>query len=406
MRLTHLFCAAFLILPGITQAQVVFNPANNHYYERVDAALDGWQNAVNAAASRTHLGMRGHLVTITSQAENDFIVNNLGGDLIREKWTGAYQTDNNNEPGGSWAWITGEAWSYTNWQAEEPNNLGNNEHTMSFKGLGYPLGSWNDVSFSGFSGYLVEYEPAVWRVAWQNTQNGDVTYWLMNGTSRTSTGLIASAIPTVWRLVGAARLNNDNSNDLIWHNTQTGDLTYWLMNGTTRTAVSGTIQRNVPLAWRPMAVADLNNDNKKDIIWQNTQTGDVSYWLLNGATVDSTGYLARAVPLVWQIAAALDLNSDSKPDLLWRNTQNGDITYWLMNGTIRTAVSGYLQRNVPLAWRVAAVADIDADGDTDLIWHNTQSGDVSAWRLQIGSVVGYDPISFGVPTVWQMRGAF
>lgn len=150
--------AGYLVEYEADTTPIVYNPANGHYYERVDIGVDGWFNAVTAAAWRTYQGLRGHLVTITSQEENDFIVNSLGGDLIREKWTGAYQINHNNEPAGSWVWITGEAWSYTNWQAEEPNNLGNVEHTMSFKGLGYPLGSWNDVSFSGFAGYLVEYE--------------------------------------------------------------------------------------------------------------------------------------------------------------------------------------------------------------------------------------------------------
>jgi len=105
------------------------------------------------------------------------------------------------------------------------------------------------------------------------------------------------------------------------------------MNGATRTATSGYILRNVPLAWRPVAVADLNNDDKKDIIWQNTQTGDVTYWLMNGTSIGGTGYLARAIPTVWQIVAALDLNNDDSPDLLWRNTQNGDLTYWYLSGT-------------------------------------------------------------------------
>ena len=140
---------------------VVYDPADGHYYERVDTGEYSWQDAVNAAAARTYNGMQGHLVTITSQAENDFIVNNLGGDLVREKWTGAYQVDKNNEPAGDWAWITGEAWNYTNWADGEPNNLGGVEDTMSLKGLGYPLGSWNDVSLSGYAGYLVEYEAAV-----------------------------------------------------------------------------------------------------------------------------------------------------------------------------------------------------------------------------------------------------
>src|SRR5690242_18695760 len=117
MRFIHLLCAALFLIPGITQAQVVFNPANGHYYERVDEGVDGWFAAVRVAALRSYMGLKGHLVTITSPEENDFIINHLGGDLVRNKWTGAYQLHKNSEPGGGWAWVTGEAWTYANWGA-------------------------------------------------------------------------------------------------------------------------------------------------------------------------------------------------------------------------------------------------------------------------------------------------
>ena len=40
--------------------------------------------------------------------------------------------------------------------------------------------------------------------------------------------------------------------------------------------------------------------------------------------------------------------------------------------------SGFLYRNVPLAWRLAAV---NLNGTVDLIFKNTQTGDVSFWTL-------------------------
>lgn len=260
------------------------------------------------------------------------------------------------------------------------------------------------LSVSGFSLSQIVVT-TVWLLAWQNTQNGDVTYWKMNGTALASSGTIAQSIPLAWKLAGALDLNADGSNDFLWYNTSTGDVSYWIMNGTTRTAASGYILRNVPLAWRLVAVADLNRDGKKDLIWQNTTTGDVSYWLMNGTAIAETGYLARAVPTVWQIVVALDLNADGSPDLLWRNTSTGDLTYWFLNGTT-TIGTGTVASAVPLVWRVGGVADMDADGDEDLIWQNSSTGDVTYWRMNGKAVASTGYLYHNLPLVWQLRAGF
>ena len=53
-----------------------------------------------------------------------------------------------------------------------------------------------------------------------------------------------------------------------------------------------------------VALVDMDGDGKKEILWQNSTSGDVTYWKLDGLTVSAAGYLMRAVPTVWQIRAA------------------------------------------------------------------------------------------------------
>jgi hypothetical protein len=406
--------AAALMLTGITLcapvtaqdilAGPIVSPVNNHTYYLLSAAT--W----TASEAKARM-LGGHLATVRNQAENDWIYSQFSsyGGVERGLWIGL----NDAASEGAFVWASGEPVTFTTWGAGEPNNWQGNEDYVHLIWPSDPRQSqWNDLSGDAdFGGIplngVVEVTDVTngWRLAWQNTQNGDVSFWQMNGTSLASSGYIARSIPLAWKLVGALDVNADGHNDLLWHNTQTGDLAYWRMNGTTRTAVSGNIQRNVPLAWRPVAVADLNQDGKKDLVWQNTQNGDVAYWLLNGTVVSSTGYLARAVPTVWQITAALDLNANNKPDLLWRNTSNGDLTYWLMNGTTQTSY-GTLQRGVPLAWRLAATADIDGDGDSELIWQNNSTGDVSYWLLNGTTVSSTGYLARGVPLAWQIRSGF
>jgi len=128
---------------------------NGHYYYAVSVP-DGitWTDAKTAAESFTYLGMSGHLATITSQGENEFIYNNLG---VTPSYylLGAFQPDGSQEPDGGWQWVTGESWNYTNWNSGEPNNAGD-EDALQF----YGSDIWNDCSHEETdNGYVVEYEP-------------------------------------------------------------------------------------------------------------------------------------------------------------------------------------------------------------------------------------------------------
>ena len=71
---------AFSHVPG----SPTFNPANGHYYQLVESNLS-WSAAKAAAEASSYGGAQGHLATITSQSENDFVkslVNHPGLDWV------------------------------------------------------------------------------------------------------------------------------------------------------------------------------------------------------------------------------------------------------------------------------------------------------------------------------------
>ena len=129
---------------------------NGHYYDIIYVAGGiSWSGAKTAA-----LNANGHLATITSAAEGAFVYANLvdnplywnqepgGSDL--GPWLGAYQTsDNGSQASANWVWVTGEAWSYTNWHSGEPNNFtGALENYLSYKcspAAGCRSSQWNDL---------------------------------------------------------------------------------------------------------------------------------------------------------------------------------------------------------------------------------------------------------------------
>ena len=62
-----------------------------------------------------------HLATITSREEQDALSSAFGSSLVG-KWLGARQDGSLEDPSADWHWVTGEPWTYTNWQAGEPND--------------------------------------------------------------------------------------------------------------------------------------------------------------------------------------------------------------------------------------------------------------------------------------------
>lgn len=105
---------------------------NGHYYKLYESAST-WKKAKSLCES-----LGGHLVTITSEGEQNFVYNNIAGN--RYAWIGA--TDEAKE--GSWKWITGETWSYTHWASGQPDNYNGNEDYACFWGNA----NWNDFAVS------------------------------------------------------------------------------------------------------------------------------------------------------------------------------------------------------------------------------------------------------------------
>ena len=146
------FSDPFVIYPGVTQWSVDAG-GNGNYYEYVREGGLTWAAARAAAEARSHAGFSGRLVTIGSAAENA-VVASLRGEGDLRAWIGLSDPDSAGP--NTFAWISGEPFTYTNWAAGEPNNLATEFFVEMFGD-----GTWNNnVALDGAFptlGYLVEY---------------------------------------------------------------------------------------------------------------------------------------------------------------------------------------------------------------------------------------------------------
>lgn len=164
----YLVVALVLSVVSCCVGSPVYNPSNGHYYEVVPGFIS-WYDAMVSAASRNYAGMVGHLTTITSAEETSFVVTAFV--TPHEYWIGGYQDTSDaasRQPAGGWRWVTGEQWSYTNWQPGEPNDSTVNGYpTEDCLVIAGDDGGWNDMNGNEFGsfwyadrgrGYIVEYD--------------------------------------------------------------------------------------------------------------------------------------------------------------------------------------------------------------------------------------------------------
>ena len=119
-----------------------FKVFNGHTFKFYDKALT-WKDAKTACEA-----VGGHLATSTSTEKNAFLTSLTS----KTAWLGA--TDEVTE--GFWKWITGEAWSYTNWISGMPDNAGGTEHYLEINMLG--SGLWNDYTGTAAQGFICEWD--------------------------------------------------------------------------------------------------------------------------------------------------------------------------------------------------------------------------------------------------------
>ena len=156
---------------------------NGHYYEYMaDPSGDSsnewyWQEAKFAADARDLFGLyelplgASYLATITSEGENAFITDRLGGTAGDTAWIGSSDNELENAAESDWEWVVGPeentqffdaatdtTTGYSNWEDGNPNAACNQD---DYGEIITGSGEWSDrYSYEQQQPYVVEYDGA------------------------------------------------------------------------------------------------------------------------------------------------------------------------------------------------------------------------------------------------------
>ena len=148
------------------EAAALFFPGTGNYYDFIPGTFT-WDEARAEAESQTFMGLTGHLATLTSLEEDQFIRENFSEQVNQfvGPWFGADWDGSGFGPIAGWSWVTDEVFGpHVGWNPLEPNHLQDfepnqpdGEDAVHFSG-----GGWNDISRdrTDTSGYFVEFEAA------------------------------------------------------------------------------------------------------------------------------------------------------------------------------------------------------------------------------------------------------
>lgn len=415
-RTASILCILGLVmLCGETRhaaAQTIIQGPNNHFYEAVPAVLT-WTQARDAAGVRIRSGQHGHLVTITSAAEQAFVTANFPNTLGNGYWIGAFQdrtATDYSEPAGGFRWVTGEAFLFTDWNTGEPNNNGGIGPSEDFVILA-SNGRWNDFGSATTTGngYIVEYDPkptfdingdGFADILFQNSFTNQVAFWFMNGTTIVGAQSLPNYPAAGYALRGTGDFNGDGYPDLVFQSVNTGQIAVWYMNGTT--LIGAESVGVYPAAGYPLvAVGDFNKDGYPDLVFQNVNTRQIAIWYMYRTTLIGFESM-RVLPAAgFQVVGTGDFNANGDTDLVLQNSSTGAVSIFYMNGG-QYETGAFTSAQPSASSKLVGVNDYNNDGQLDFLFQNTANGQLVIWYMNgatfvAGASVGFIPGGGYVP---------
>ncbi len=234
-------------------------------------------------------------------------------------------------------------------------------------------------------------------ILFQNSANGQLALWQMNGATVTASGLLGSKPGSSWYAMGTGTFFGWTS-DIVWQN-GSGPVAIWAISGSTIVG-GGLVASNPGPTWHIKATADFNGDDRTDVLFQN-DNGSVAIWDMNGTSIIGGGLVSYNPGPTWHIKGTGDFYGDGHSDILWQN-DNGQAAIWDMSGTAIVG-AGIIASDPGPTWRIKGTGDFNGDGHTDILFQNN-NGSVAIWEMNGTSIIGGGLIASDPGPTWHIKG--
>jgi hypothetical protein len=156
-------------------------------------------------------------------------------------------------------------------------------------------------------------------------------------------------------------------------------------------------------SWRVAGVGHWDGNLLRDLLLYDPETGQLKVWQLSPGTqphVSARNDLGFTIPAGWDVAAVADQDQNGTTDLYLQSERTGEINVWLLHGHDLLGNEAQPLSDVP--GDLKGVADLDGNGSADLLW---QDHDVLwAARQGVKSEVGEVPAGWVVAEVLNRAG--
>src|ERR1700722_12393775 len=228
------------------------------------------------------------------------------------------------------------------------------------------------------------------------TMNSVGVFGLLQPTPTPTPATGSNLIPLSF-LSSSGDFNADGKQDILWRDTQTGEVRFWYMNGST--ILSNETVATVDLNWTVVGIGDFDGTGFSDILWKNANDGGFAIWTMRRDSAISHQFPSPGNQ--WSIAGVADLDHNGLADLLWRNVVTGEIRVWFSVSPLN--FSSESLGNASPDWNLVGTADLFGNKLPELIWRNQNTGEVRAWQLNGNMIFANVSLGFA-PLDWQIVG--
>ncbi|WP_040335820.1 M6 family metalloprotease domain-containing protein [Candidatus Magnetobacterium casense] len=214
-----------------------------------------------------------------------------------------------------------------------------------------------------------------------------------------------------WSVLGTGHFNAaGRSNILLRH--WAGAITVWTVGKGGTSLYHGDRVEEIDPSWVFKGIGNFYGNKKDCVIWQcqnekgctnGKKDGQIVIWRMttdstsNKVSISSNKVLIDNLGSNWHLKAIADFNGDGFDDMLWYETGNKQfVIFFMKNGELIDIPSVTFANGKPVDlkshWLLLEAARFDGDSKADILWRNTDTGEVAMWLMNDSTIVSFGPV--------------